>query len=296
MSLHPGDVPWGASGGAFVPAPDAERNVQVRWLGTAGYELRAQGTTLLIDPYLTRVGLWPFLTRRIGPDPAAIARHVSAADAIFVSHSHFDHVLDVPHVASMTGARVYGSRSTAHLCRSSGVPEPQVVELDARGQTVEVGPFRVRAIPSEHSRFLLGRVPYPGEIPSSCELPLRGSRYRCGQVFGFLIECGDARLYHSGSANLIDDAIDVPEVDVLLLCIAGRQATERLAERFLRRTHPRRVVPMHYDNFFRPLDAGLRLLPRTAFGRLVDEFHGVDPSVEIQTIDLLGTVALAARR
>lgn len=295
---HPSDVAWAAGGGPFIAPAEAaglpkEQRLQVRWLGTAGYELRCGDTTVLIDPYVSRIGLWPMLSRRrVTPDAEAIRRWTPEADAIFVGHSHFDHVMDVPLIARLTGALVYGSQSTANLCQAAGLPATQVTALATAGQTVEIGPFRIQAVPSEHSRFLFGRVPYPGEIPCTCELPTSANRYSCGQVFAFLIRVNDVSLYHAGSANLIDDAIQLPEVDVLMMCIAGRQATDRFIGRIIAQTRPNRVLPMHYDNFFRPLGADMRLLPRTAFGRLLDDISALDPSLEVQTIGLLDTVTL----
>ena len=298
--MKPSDVPWtGATGSPFAAAdaPIAtDRRLTVKWLGTAGYELRAQGTTLLIDPYLTRYGLWTLLSRRKhGPDVDAIDKHITDADAVLVGHSHFDHVLDVPTIAVKTGAHVYGSESTANLCLASGLPQTQVTAVARGGQTFEVGPFRVRAVPSEHSRFLFGKVPYPGDIPCSCELPMSSNHYKCGQVLSWHIEVGGVRFYHAGSANLIDDAVQFKELDVLMMCTAGRQATDAFIERIIKQTRPNRVLPMHYDNFFQPLDSAMKVLPRTQFGRLVDDVRAVDSTLDVQTLDLSQTVALETK-
>jgi len=281
-----------------LAADDAPSGLGVRWLGTAGYELTFEQTTLLVDPYLTRVGLGRFLWTRIRPDAEAIDRVITAADAVLVGHSHFDHVMDVPYIAERTGAHVYGSLSTTNLMAAAGLPEGQVTTLDPAHPTVfEVGPFRVTAVPSAHSPFALGnKVPYPGDIPCSCELPVRGKHYRCGDVFSYLIEVDGRRLYHLGSANLVEDAIPagVPrgEIDLLLVCIAARFATPGFVGRALDAIRPRRVMPMHYDNFFRSLDKPLRLLPRTRFGRFVDDVGAFSSELTVQTLPLLGRMDL----
>lgn len=287
--MRPDDLRWTHAAPTVEPA----RRVDVKWLGTAGYELRCGDHVVLIDPYLTRVGLWSFLTRPIRSDEELVRRIVPRADAVLVGHSHFDHVLDVPAIARHTGARVVGSASTANLMRATGVAEDRIVECQG-GEELEVGPFRVRVIASEHSRFGLGgRVPYAGEIPCSCELPMKGSDYRCGQVLSYAIRVGAVTLYHAGSANLIDDRIDVADVDLLLVCISGRHATERFVPRLLSRVQPRRVMPMHYDDFFRPLGRQMRLLPLTRFGRLVDEIQAFDKQIEIATLPMEGSLSLA---
>jgi L-ascorbate metabolism protein UlaG (beta-lactamase superfamily) len=38
--------------------------------------------------------------------------HVKRADFILVTHTHYDHVLDVPYIATKTGATVIGTEST----------------------------------------------------------------------------------------------------------------------------------------------------------------------------------------
>src|SRR5262245_1215956 len=135
--VSPADFAWpapAASGGAA-------RSVSIRWFGTAGFELVYGGTTILIDPYLSRVSLAKFLFAPLRPDESLIGRVIERADAIFVGHSHFDHVLDVPLIARRTGAHVYGSLSTVSLLRASSVAEGQIHERRG-GEVIEVGPFR----------------------------------------------------------------------------------------------------------------------------------------------------------
>jgi L-ascorbate metabolism protein UlaG (beta-lactamase superfamily) len=282
MALHPRDFE------KILPGEPGRRAVSIRWLGTAGYELVCDGVTLLIDPYLTRVSLRQFAFGRLRPDLARIQAEIRGADAILVGHSHFDHVMDVPAIAQLTGARVYGSRSTANLMKAAGLPDAQVVEC-AGGEIFEVGPFRVRMVPSVHSKFLFGRVPYEGEIPCSCEIPMRGSDYRCGQVFSLAVTVDGRTIYHAGSADLIDDQIAERDVDLVLMCIAARFYTDRFIPRLLDKLRPRVVMPTHYDNLFRSADRPMTLLPKIAFGEFVDEVHGFDRQIEIATIPIGGT-------
>ncbi len=278
----------------------------IRWLGTAGYELTSrEGHVLLIDPYVSRVGLWPYLTRKIGPDLAMIEASFGRADGILIGHSHFDHVMDTPVIASRTGACVYGSRSTAALMRGVGLPEAQWRALDKdRATTFEVGPFKVTAVPSLHSRFALGnKVPYAGDIteaaiargesgeaggPCTCDIHVKGSAYKCGDVFSYLIDYHGYRIYHLGSANLAEDAIpaEARGVDLLLLCIAARFATERFVPRSLAAFQPERIIPMHYDFMWRSADKPMRLLPRTDFGRLMGDIQAFSREMSVLTLPM----------
>jgi L-ascorbate metabolism protein UlaG (beta-lactamase superfamily) len=118
---------------------------------------------------------------------------------------------------------------------------------------------------------------------------MKGSGYRCGDVFSFLIEYHGFRLYHLGSAQLVEDAIprEARDVDLLLLCIAARFATERFIPRALTALSPSNVMPMHYDFMWRSAEKPMRLLPRTDFGRLVDDVQAFSRDMSVLTLPLL---------
>lgn len=275
-------------------APGEAGAVRVRWLGTAGFALEHEGYTVLIDPYVTRAPLSRCVLSSLRPDPLAVRRFTPRADAIVVGHTHFDHALDVPAIAQSTGARVFGSRSCAALCVSSGVDPGRVCDVETEGLTrpvvAEVGPFTLRFVPSAHSPLAAGRVPFPGEIADCEQVPMRAEAYRCGAVFSVDIAVGGKRIYHLGSANLVDGAIGRGQVDLLLLCAAGWHTTERFVPRMLSALTPGRVLLSHWDNFFRPLDAPTMALPALRVPRLVESLRQGSRDLDVGAILPLGEV------
>jgi L-ascorbate metabolism protein UlaG (beta-lactamase superfamily) len=265
--------------------------LELTWLGTAGFRFAFQGTTLLIDPYLTRLPLKQFLSRRAArPDVARVAQHIDAADAVLVGHSHFDHALDVPLIAQATGARVYGSRSTAHLMALHGLAE-KTVEVEPY-RAYEIGPFLVTFVPSAHARLLLGvSVPMSGDITCDHLDQLNPRAYGCGQVHGIHVRAGGVGFYHMGSAELVDDAVIHRGVDVLLAAIAGRGFTRRYFERALARLQPHWLVPHHHDDFFRPLDQPMELSFNVDLAGCVDELRRLSRELQVATLMPLEPVA-----
>jgi L-ascorbate metabolism protein UlaG (beta-lactamase superfamily) len=259
----------GAGRGAHVSADDAtalrelERvplglpdGLDVEWLGVSGYRLTYQGSTLFVDPYVSRVPLRSLLLRRTAlPDAGMIERYVhphGEVAGVLVGHTHFDHAVDAPAIARRHGAKAYGSASLVRLMRLHGL-EGLAVEVETH-RPYELGPFVVTFVPSRHSKLLFGRkVPMDGPLTCDHLDGLAPGAYRCGAVYGIRIEVAGTSLYHQGSADLDDAQLPDRPVDVFLAGVAGRQVTPRYWERILPRLDPRIVVPTHYDNFFSPL-------------------------------------------
>ena len=82
---------------------------------------------------------------------------------IFVTHSHYDHALDVAYIAQKTGAPLFGSSSTLNLGRGTCIPDehrncfdngPCIPEEKfnrfVRGEGMKIGAFEVVPVPSKH--------------------------------------------------------------------------------------------------------------------------------------------------
>ncbi len=252
------------------------KGVLCTWLGTAGVCLSDSDTALLIDPYVSRFGLRSVALRRpLVPDVGLIREWVRILGrvnirAVIVSHSHFDHVADAPLFARETGALLVGSESTINVGRGAGLLEKQM-RVARPGQAMRFGPFSVRFLESRHGPFLFGRVPYPGDIEAPLALPAAAPAYRVGTVFSLLVRHRAGSLIHHGSAGFVPGMYDGTAADVLLLGIAGRNHTPGYVNEVAAQIKPKLLVPIHADNFFRPLGKGMALLPAVAFGKFYHE-------------------------
>ena len=278
------DLSWSAAG------VDLPGGLELQWLGTAGFRLAYEGTTLLIDPYVSRTGLRRTLSSApLLPDADLVDRLLPRADAVLVGHTHFDHAVDVPAVARRDGADVYGSSSVEHLLGAHGLAERAVVVEPHR--RYEIGPFTVSFTPSLHSKLLVGlAVPSDGELTCDCLDDLKGGAYRCGQVWGITIEVGGTTLYHQGSANLVEDEVRTRDVDVFLCGIAGRVYTRDFVPRALRALRPKLVVAHHHDDFFRPLAGPMGFSFNVNLGGFVEDVAAVDPHLPVRTLRPLEAV------
>lgn len=237
-------------------APLGSGELAIRWLGTAGFEIRTAKTTVLIDPYFSRVPLWRLLTGPARPDMATIRRYVTRADAVFIGHGHFDHLLDAPAIARLTGATLYGSADSVRLAQAEGLPRKQLALLHG-GETIRVGDLEVVPVRSDHSDVATQWV-VRADMPPLIRLPMGFRDYGAGQVFGFWLRWRGHTLYHCGSAQLREAELQGRPAETVLVCLAGWKSSPDLWGRIRRTLHPRALMAMHFDNFFRPLTAPLR--------------------------------------
>jgi hypothetical protein len=117
---HAADLPEACSsyqaGVTGGPLPPSDSDIVViRWLGNANFEFGYKNKVYLFDAYFDR-------TPRSHP-LGFKAADVSKAEAIFISHAHFDHISDVGPVARQTGAPVIGAPLTAEVAQKLGVPQ-----------------------------------------------------------------------------------------------------------------------------------------------------------------------------
>lgn len=260
--------------------------LSLTWFGTAGFRLAYQGTVLWIDPYVTRLSLGELVRRKVvPPSDAAVERWIDAADAVLVGHTHFDHALDVPAIAKQHGCKVYGSRSLQHLMGLHGLAEQAVVVTPHVDH--HVGPFRFHFVPSLHSKLQLGLgIPYSGELTCDHVDHLTPQAYKCGQVWGILIEVAGIRLYHQGSCDLVESEIRDRNVDVLLAGISGRRFTKDYFARIIGAVAPQLIVPTHYDNFFVPLGEPSKFSFNVNLTGFADEVRAATTQVPVATLEV----------
>jgi L-ascorbate metabolism protein UlaG (beta-lactamase superfamily) len=241
--------------------------VAVRFLGVSSLVIDDGTTTLVTDGFVTRPSLWRTVVGRIAPDRAAIdlaLRRVGLerAAAVFTVHSHYDHAMDAPLVAERTGAVLVGSESTANVARGLRFPEDRIRRI-VPGEPMRFGAFEVVILESVH--FPHGMA--MGAITEPLVPPARATAYREGGSYSLLFRHPLGTLLVQGSAGWKEGALAGHRADVVLLGVAGLGTREpEYTAAYLREVvdavGARLVIPIHWDDFSRPLSEPLVALPR----------------------------------
>lgn len=194
--------------------------MQIRYLGHSAFELTSDGTTLLVDPFLT------------GNPKAAASADDLAADAILLTHGHADHYGDTVSIAERTGAPVVAIVELAGDVGSQ-LPDGHDVRDPNLGGTVTFDWGWVRLVPAWHT----------GTSPNgTVHTPA-----------GLVINFGGTTIYHVGDTALFSD-LALPgrrsPLDVALVPIGGHYTMDRHdAVEACKLIGAPTVVPIHYDTF-----------------------------------------------
>jgi L-ascorbate metabolism protein UlaG (beta-lactamase superfamily) len=234
-----------------------DASIRFRWLGVGGIELAVNGQTLLVDPFFTRPPFWRMWIGRVRPNRALTAGLVNRCEACLITHAHWDHLMDVPDVVRTTGAVAFGSANACRLLAVCGVAPSHIQEIRS-GERLALGAFDVDVFPSEHI-WTPGFS--SGPLPEGLRSPLRIQDYRMDRCYSFCIHAdGRKLLYWSGRHAVLP----VP-AEVLFV---GPFDTPAYYRALLSAVQPRMVIPVHWDDLFRPLCRPVRPSlrpPRWAF-------------------------------
>lgn len=292
---------------------ECQAEFQLCYLGAGGFLIRGQEAVLLTAPFFSNPSLWRVLCGRIGPDRAQIDRALQPlqaplreVEAILVGHAHYDHLMDLPYLATQYAprARIYGSQTAVHIL--TAVLDPQrLVPVEAQAGTAERpgewhtasgGRSRFMALRSAHAPHVGGMKFFGGNYDRDLSaLPARASGWREGQTLSYLIDFLDGegqvefRIYYQDAASTppagfpptFDHATDQRRVDVAILCASGFEQVENYPEGIVQYLKPRALILAHWENFFSPLPQDprqLRTVPRLDLQKFIRRLERVLPA------------------
>lgn len=196
---------------------------QVKWLGHSACLITSQqGTTILIDPWITGNPSCPVQKEDLG-----------RIDIILVSHDHFDHIgTDIPALAEASGATVVVQPELIAGLLEAGVKRDHIIFSGMGmniGGTVEIKGMKITMTQALHSST-------------------------AGSPCGFVITLEDGKtIYHAGDTGIfagMELLGEMYHLDLALVPVGSVFVMDPVQAAYsLRLLKAQTAVPIHYATF-----------------------------------------------
>ncbi len=249
-----------------------DSSVKVTFFGVSTLLFDDGETQILIDGFFSRPSIWAVLTSNISSDTTLISNIISQykmdrVKGIFTTHSHYDHAFDVAFVAKKTNSPLFGSLSTLNIARGGGLKDKQMQEYKPY-QKFELGKFSVQIIPSVHSQP--NSLADDGvEILQPLSQPVNFKKLSEGGSYDFLISHKGKNIFVKASPNFKEGILDTVRADYVFMGIptVGKKEVawqNKFYKQTVGKLKPKLLVPIHWDEFMKPLSKDLVMLPNYA--------------------------------
>jgi hypothetical protein len=289
---------------------DSTRLIAVTFLGVAGLSIEHRGHVLLTGPFFSNPSLSkvaPRVTRllrstpRITSDTLAIERllpkSANLASTILIGHGHYDHLMDVPYIATRraTSARIYGGPTVRHMLmgdstlRSGNGARVVAIPISAAGTREQRGlwyytddsAFRFMALASGHApTYRAWKATYvfsAGSLNADLDsLPHTAAEWKLGETYAYIIDVLGAttrapvfRIYFQDAPAdpplgfPSDDLLAERAVDLAVLCAATSSNVSNTPDSLLTLLKPAQLIVAHWEDFFRSQTLPIQVSPGT---------------------------------
>src|SRR5256714_3888060 len=299
-----------AVGCAPTECGDPAHVISMTYLGVAGLLIEHNGHVLLTAPFFSNPSLRMVIPRatrllrstpRISADTAAIERllprSADRATVILVGHGHYDHLMDIPYIAThrATVAKIYSGPSVRHMLmgdsalRANGGERVVAISAAAVGRKERRGvwyysadsAYRFMALAASHApTYRAWRQSYTftnGSVDVDLDsLPHTAAEWKLGEPYAFIIDVLSDRTRAPVFRIYFQDAPSEPPlgfppvevlaerpIDLAVLCAATSSNVSNTPDSLLAVLKPLNVMLGHWEDFFRAQTLPLRLGPGT---------------------------------
>lgn len=287
---------------------DVSSGLSITFLGTSSFLVQTPRANILIDGYFTRSELNVFggvkpneklISKALCQLGIALVHHefvdaeqrdscrknTKRLDAVIPVHAHFDHALDAPLVAALTGAALVGDANIKRLSKVTKetfpmtdavwkgvefvdleVPKPAVKATKCSyvhnsKQKLPYGDIQVTLFETPHSCNLASVVLEAKKAPEVTRFPTSIFSMKKGVSLSVHIEFAGRRMLILPTAGKLGSRIEDLQLlaEVLFLGAGGlnlgnKKRMDTFVENTILASQAQRVFPIHLDDFTKPID------------------------------------------
>jgi L-ascorbate metabolism protein UlaG (beta-lactamase superfamily) len=250
--------------------------LQITWFGTTCINISDGKDALFFDPFINHPSVWEIISlQEYSPSQKYLQKWLSKIDikeikGIFLSHTHYDHALDLVGLAKLAPqAKVYASSSAQKILNGANINSSRFQEAKWN-QVINVGDFKVTILPAIHAphlfSFTIGSGPIEKDIGPSAAI----FKYKMGKLYNYLVEHprGNILFHPSGHITLTANELKKIKTPLVIQGIYSRKSDDDLINNIFKVVGAKSIIAVHHDNFLSPLST--KVMPMV--GSKFDEF------------------------
>jgi L-ascorbate metabolism protein UlaG (beta-lactamase superfamily) len=244
-----------------------QSTLQIHWFGASCYLIQLGDKSILVDPYFSYQNAGRVLFSRISSDRSYVQQELAGLpipSAIFISHTHFDHALDVATVHRQSGWQavpIYGSDTAYNILRGYGSDVSgywhKAVTSEGWHRCDLDTHVRYQAIPTDHGPQLPGVRLYMGQVRNPrTSPPTRAEDFKCGDTVAYLFELANKqvtfRIYMTAAPTSAPAGLPIRPVgpiDAAIICVADWRLARPYPDPCINGLHPHQIIASHFDDF-----------------------------------------------
>ena len=239
--------------------------MKLSWYGTASVMLESNGYRIAVDPFLG-IPLKDSVCRR-----KLHAVKYRTADAVLVTHGHFDHILDIPRLYRNKDVKVYATKTPCKTLLKRGMNRDQL-HMITPGIEFTLGDFTIRVYQGRHCRFDLGvmiKTLFKADTFRNPQrllqlLKLNKKYAENNETLFYEIEAEGKRIQLMGSMGMSLIENYPTGADALILPFQGTGNPALTVAPIIHRLQPKMILLDHYDDTFPPMSSHINTVGFTA--------------------------------
>ena len=273
---------------------------EIRYYGTGCFTIQRGDVALFTDPFISNPSTNQLLFGKVKTDEDYVDQYINPATfrkvkMVIAGHGHYDHLMDMPYLSKYIPeeAMIVSNKTSKHILAYYNLPQQTFAVNDLMGTDQKEGfwvysadeSMRVMAFKSQHPPHFAGinlmSKRYTEDLVAE---PLMMKDWQEGKTLAFLVDFLDEdtityRMYFSSSLAKAPwglfpkQLLNEHPVDDLFISAALFDDFEKAPKPIIDLCQPKRVILMHWENFFRSKEKEVKALNKGELKKLIIELE-----------------------
>lgn len=273
---------------------------EIRYYGTGCFTIQRGDDVLFTDPFISNPSSSQVLFGKVKTDADYVEQYINPATfrkvkMVVAGHAHYDHLMDMPYLSKYIpeDAMIVSNTTAKHILAYYNLPQQTFAVNDLMGTDEREGfwiysadeSMRVMSFKSQHPPHFAGinlmSKRYTEDLIAE---PLMMKDWQEGKTLAFLVDFLDEdtiayRMYFSSSLAKAPwglfpkQLLNEHPVDDLFISAALFDDFEKAPKPIIDLCQPKRVILMHWENFFRSKEKEAKALNKVELSKLISKLE-----------------------